>query len=62
MNVLLHMLVGLVLALAAILPVTLLQFPALWATLYIAALAAVLALLFIRGAKGAARRLAAMDV
>jgi len=62
MNVLLHMLVGLVIALAAILPVTLLQFPVLWAIVYIAALAAILAAVLIRSAKGAARRLAAMDV
>jgi len=62
MNVLLHMLVGLVIALAAILPVLLLHFPAVWAIAYLAALAAVLGVLLIRGGKTAAQRLAEMDV
>ncbi len=61
-NVLLHMLVGLVIALAAILPVLLLHLPDVWAVLYIAVLAVVLGALLISGGKGAARRLAEMDV
>ena len=62
MNVLLHMLVGLLLALAAILPVILLHMETVWAVVYIAVLATVLAVLLIRSAKGASQRLVEMDV
>ncbi len=61
MNVLLHMLVGLVFALAFILPVVLL--PMEWLSLpYLIVLAVVLCAVLIRGMRGAAKRLLAMDV
>jgi ABC-2 type transport system permease protein len=62
MNVLLHMLVGVVFALACMLPVMLLNMPLAAALPYLVVLSAVLCALMIRGTRRAAQRIVEMDV
>ena len=62
MNVLLHMLVGLILALLIVLPVLLLHMEIVMALIYVAAISALLCAVLIRSVRGAAQKLLAMDV
>jgi len=60
-NVLLHMLAGVLIGTAIIVPVMLLRMSLAGATAYIAALLGLLTLVFLRGMRGAALRIEAMD-
>jgi ABC-2 type transport system permease protein len=61
LNVMLHMLVGLLMAAAVIVPVLILNMTLAAAAAYIAVLLGLLTLLFWRGMRGAAARIEAMD-
>ncbi len=62
MNVLLHMLVGLVLALLIVLPVLLLSMEIVVSLIYIIVVSGLLCVLLARSLRGSAKRLLAMDV